>query len=158
MQVRVTILAFAIGLSAAAGGCAGAQLAEMQSQVDAQQAQIESQAREIAEMRTQQQSAAVTTMPPPGGCDEAVMHKALAHGDDQYGTGQYTNALGYYQDAATACPGNAQADLSLARTYEKLGDRQQAAQHYQLARDAAGGNTTLAEQARQGIARTSGAP
>ncbi len=157
MQARVTILAIAIGLSAAAGGCAGAQLEEMQRQVEAQKAQIDSQAREIAEMRALQQSAA-TTMPPPGSCDEAVMRKALAHGDDQYAAGRYATALGYYQDAGTACPGNAQAELSLARTYEKLGDRQQASQHYQLARDAAGANNTLAEQARQGMARVGGGP
>ncbi len=157
MEVRVTILAIAIGLSAAAGGCAGAQLQEMQHQVEAQKAQIDSQAREIAEMRAQQQPVA-TTMPPPGSCDEAVMHKALAHGDDQYAAAQYATALGYYQDAGTACPGNAQAELSLARTYEKLGDRQQAAHHYQLARDAAGSNTTLAEQARQGMARVGSSP
>jgi tetratricopeptide (TPR) repeat protein len=157
MQVRVTILAVAIGLSAAAVGCAGAQLQEMQRQVEVQKAQIDSQAREIAEMNAHQQSV-TTTMPPPGACDEAVMHKALAHGDDQYAAGQYTNALGYYQDAGTACPGNAQAELSLGRTYEKLGDRQQAAQHYQLAHDAAGANTTLAGQARKGIARVGGAP
>jgi tetratricopeptide (TPR) repeat protein len=157
MQVSVTILAVAIGLSAAAAGCAGAQLQEMQHQVEAQKAQIESQAREIEEMRAQQQSVTTTT-PPPGACDEAVMHKALAHGDDQYAAGQYTHALGYYQDAGTACPGNAQAELSLARTYEKLGDRRQAAQHYQLARDAAGTNNTLAEQARQGMARVGGTP
>src|SRR5262249_22474906 len=91
MQVRVTILAVAIGLSAAAAGCAGAQLQEMQHQVEAQKAQIESQAREIEEMRAQQQSVTTTT-PPPGACDEAVMHKALAHGDDQYAAGQYTHA------------------------------------------------------------------
>jgi tetratricopeptide (TPR) repeat protein len=156
MQVRRTILALAIGLSAAGAGCAGAQLAEMQRQVDAQKTQIESQAREIEEMKAQQAAPAASTSAPPGSCDDAVMHKALAHGDEQYDTGQYSNALGYYQDAATACPGNAQTELSLARTYERLGDRRQAAQHYQLAHDAAGTNSAIARQAQAGIARVNG--
>jgi tetratricopeptide (TPR) repeat protein len=129
----------------------------MRHQVAAQQAQIDRQGHELEQLRSQQQPAA-TTLPPPGSCDDAVMHKALAHGDDQYAAGKYGVALGYYQDAVTACPGNAQAELSLARAYEKQGDRQQAARHYKLARDAAGSDSTAAEQARQGIARVGAGP
>ncbi len=92
-----------IGCAVAAAGCGGAQLQEMQNQVNAQQAQIEKQAREIAELNAQQNVA--TTLPPPGNCDDDVMHKALAHGDDQYAQGKYNLALGYYQDAGVACPG-----------------------------------------------------
>ncbi len=124
-----------IGCAVAAAGCGGAQLQEMQNQVNAQQAQIEKQAREIAELNAQQNVA--TTPPPPGNCDDDVMHKALAHGDDQYAQGKYNLALGYYQDAGVACPGNPQVETSLGRAYEKLGDAQEAARHYQKAREAA---------------------
>ena len=124
-----------IGCVVAAAGCGGGQLQEMQNQVNAQQAQIEKQARELAELRAQQNVA--TSLPPPGSCDDAVMHKALAHGDEQYAESKYNLALGYYQDAAVACPGNPQVETSLARAYEKLGDSQEAARHYQKAREAA---------------------
>jgi tetratricopeptide (TPR) repeat protein len=157
MQVRAAIIAAATALALASAGCAGAELEEMRHQVDAQQAQIDRQGQLIAQLRAQQQPAG-TTLPPPGSCDGTVMHKAIAHGDDQYAAGKYTIALGYYQDAATACPGNAQVELSLARAYEKSGDRQQAAHHYKLARDAAGSDNAAAEQARQGMARLGGGP
>lgn len=122
----------------AVAGCGGGQLQQMQAQVQAQQAQIEKQAHEIAEMQAQQsQQNVATTLPPPGSCDDAVMHKALAHGDEQYAQSKYNLALGYYQDAAVACPGNSQVETSLARAYEKLGDSQEAASHYQKAREAA---------------------
>jgi tetratricopeptide (TPR) repeat protein len=135
MRRPLIMVASVIGCAVVAAGCGGAQLQEMQNQVNTQQAQIEKQAREIAEMRAQQN--VVTTLPPPGSCDDDVMHKALAHGDDQYAQGKYNLALGYYQDAAVACPGNPQVETSLARAYEKLGDSQEAARHYQNARDAA---------------------
>ncbi len=137
MRLRPVALAIALGVAAVCGGCAGSQLREMQNQVDAQNAQIQRQAREIAEMRAQQNVG--TTMPPPGSCDDAVMHQALAHGDEQYAAGKYGVALGYYQDAAAACPANSQAETGVARAYEKLGDSEEAARHYQRARDAAAG-------------------
>ena len=157
MPVRAAIMAAAMALALAAAGCAGAELEEMRHQVDAQQAQIERQGQLIEQLRAQQQPAA-TTLPPPGSCDDAVMRKAIAHGDDQYAAGKYEIALGYYQDASTACPGNAQAELSLARAYEKQGDRQQAAHYYKLARDAAGSDNAVADQARQGISRLGAGP
>ena len=126
-----------IGCMMAVAGCGGTQLQEMQNQVNAQQAQIEQQAREIAELNAQQNAGTATTPPPPGSCDEDVMHKALADGDSQYAQGKYNLALGYYQDAGVACPGNPQVETSLARAYEKLGDAQEAARHYRSAHDAA---------------------
>jgi Flp pilus assembly protein TadD len=135
MRWSLIALTTLIGCAVAAAGCGGSQLQEMQNQVNAQQAQIEKQARELAELRAQQNVA--TTLPPSGSCDDEVMHKALAHGDDQYAAGQYSLALGYYQDAAVACPGNSQVETSLGRAYAKLGDSQESARHYQKARDAA---------------------
>ncbi len=148
------LLAIATGLAFASAGCAGSQIAEMQQQVAQQKAQIERQQRELEELRAQQQQQAInTTLPPPGSCDDAVMRKALAHGDDQYAAGSYQVALGYYQDAAKACPGVSQPELSLARVYEAMGNRREAMHHYQLALNAAEANGTTADQARQGMSR-----
>jgi tetratricopeptide (TPR) repeat protein len=148
------LLAIAIGLAFLSEGCASSQISEMQQQVDQQKAQIERQQREIEDLRAQQQQQAInTTLPPPGSCDDAVMREALAHGDEQYAAGKYEVALGYYQDAAKACPGNAQPELSLARVYEAMGNRREAMHHYQLALNAAEANSTTADQARQGMTR-----
>ena len=50
---------------------------------------------------------------------------------------EFTKALGYYQDAVTACPTSAQAQLNVARAYEALGDRDQAMDYYKRAIQAA---------------------
>jgi tetratricopeptide (TPR) repeat protein len=154
IMVRINTLFAIAAFAFLTGGCASQQVAAMQQQVEEQKTQIERQQREIEEMRAQQtQQAISTTPPPPGSCDDAVMHKALAHGDEQYASGKYEVALGYYQDAARACPGKAQPELSLARVYEAMGDRREARDHYQLALDAAEANSTENNQARQGISR-----
>jgi tetratricopeptide (TPR) repeat protein len=146
---------FALVLALIGSGCAGSQLKEMQRQVDQQQSQIERQQRELEELRAQQQQqAAGMTLPPPGSCDAAVMQQALHFGDAQYNAAKYESAMGYYQDAAKACPHNTQVELSLARVYEALGKRDQARRHYQAALNAAQAGSTAASQAREGIART----
>jgi tetratricopeptide (TPR) repeat protein len=158
MRTSLALVIAGVGLAAAIWGCANTQLKEMQQQVDQQKAQIENQGREIEEMRAQQQQQAASyAMPPPGSCDNEVMRHALAHGDDQYAAGKYDLALGYYQDASKACPGNASVELDLARVYETMGDRRDAQHHYQLALNAAEANDPpVADQARQGIARVGG--
>lgn len=153
MRIKI-LLAIATGIALLCAGCESSQLNEMRQQVEQQKAQIEQQQRELEEMRAQQQQQAInTTLPPPGSCDDAVMRKALAHGDEQYAVGNYPLALGYYQDAAKACPGSAQPQLSLARVYEAMGNRGEAMHHYQLALNAAEANSTTADQARHGMTR-----
>ena len=154
-MVRLNALpAITAGLALLTAGCASSQLNAMQQQVDQQKVQIEQQQRELEELRSQQQQRAVnTTLPPPGSCDEAVMQKALSHGDEQYSAAKYEVALGYYEDAAKACPGKAQVELDLARVNEALGNRGEARRHYQLAVDAAEPNSTVANQARKAMTR-----
>jgi tetratricopeptide (TPR) repeat protein len=160
MPTSSAIFVIGFAFAAAICGCANSQLTAMQQQVDQQKVQIESQAREIEEMRAQQQQQAASySLPPPGSCDDEVMRRAIAHGDDQYAAGKYDIALGYYQDAAKACPNNARVELDLARVYETMGDRREAQHHYQLALNAAEANDPpVADQARQGIARVGGRP
>ena len=128
------------------------QFDALQRQVQAQKAQIDQQGKELEAMRQQQGSGGA--QPAPGSCDDAVMRKAIAHGDEQYAAGNLKLALGYYQDATVACPGNAQAEIHVARVYEKMGDREQAASYYRRARDSAGSaDSPTAAQAREGLAR-----
>jgi len=149
---RVLLIAVMPALIAA--GCMGSQFTEMQQQVNQQQEQIQHQQRELDELRAQQQQQAVNTaLPPPGSCDPAVMHQALGLGDAQYASGKYQLALGYYQDAAKACTGKTEVELSLGRVYEALGNRDEAIRHYQLALNTAEAHSPAADQARQGMAR-----
>lgn len=66
------------------------------------------------------------------------MRQATRNGGQRFAAGDYSSALGYYQDALTACPRSAQANLNLARAYEAVGDRAQALSHYQAAANASG--------------------
>ncbi|SRR5579875_654469 len=141
-------------LIAPLAGCMTSELQEMRQQVGQQELQIQRQQRELDELRAQQQQQVVNaTLPPPGSCDPAVMSEALRLGDAQYARGKYQLALGYYQDAAKACPGKTQVELSLARDYEALGRSGDALHHYELALDAAETDSAAARQARAGMAR-----
>ncbi|MFZ0889146.1 MAG: hypothetical protein WA005_11885, partial [Candidatus Binataceae bacterium] len=65
-------------------------------------------------------------------------------------------ALGYYQDALTACPDSAQAELNLARTYEAMGQREDAIAHYRNAEKGGGeSGDAAARQARDALSRLS---
>ncbi|HKA01247.1 MAG TPA: hypothetical protein VKE70_32260 [Candidatus Solibacter sp.] len=103
-----------------------------QEQIQLQQKQIEENERAIAELKAGGTYAGAT-MPPPGGCDSAVMHQATSQGDAKYSEGAYVRALGYYQDALVACAGNARAEYNLGRTYEAMGNESKAVEHYQIA-------------------------
>ena len=85
------------------------------------------------------------------------MQVATRHGGERFAASEFTKALGYYQDAVTACPTSARAQLNVARAYEALGDRGQAMDYYKRAiqsapsdHDAAPG---VSEQAQQALAR-----
>ena len=130
------LLCFGLALGAAA--CQSAALEANQQQVQQQQEQIEEMQKQIAELKSQQTYR--TPQPLPGSCDRDVMARATRQGGDNYASGDFSKALGYYQDALTACPGNARAELNVGRAYEALTDRQQALTYYQQA--AASGDPT----------------
>ena len=83
-----------------------------------------------------------------------VMRKATQRGGESFAQSDFKRALGYYQDAETACPNSAEAELNLARAHEALGDRAAAISNYTRAENAAGGsNPAIAEQARDALER-----
>jgi tetratricopeptide (TPR) repeat protein len=140
-------LALAIPLAAALSGCLESEIEANNEQIKQQQAQIADMQKQIDVLKAQQ----YTPTPPPGvGCDQAVMATATKRGGERFAAGDFKRALGYYQDALTACPGDARAEVNLARTYEAQGNRTAAIEHYR----AAAASTDSAAADAQQAART----
>jgi len=86
------------------------------------------------------------------------MREATRKGGERFAASDFSAALGYYQDALTACPNNAQANVNLARVYEAVGDRAQAVAHYRTAANASGADADAeaARDARVALSRLGG--
>lgn len=138
-------------------GCQSAALQANQAQVEQQQKQIEQMQQQIEEIKAQ--SASRTSFPAPGSCDHDVMAQAARQGGDKFAAGDFHGALGYYQDALAACPGNAHAELNVGRAYEALNDKGQAMAHYQSAASSSDPGESAAEtEAHNAIERLGGSP
>ena len=126
--------------------------------VKEQQAQIEQMQREIESLK-QNQSAGYSPAPAvpsasTGGCDRDVEAKASRRGGERFSGGDFSGALGYYQDALTACPGDVRDELNVARAYEALGDKAKAVGHYRAAAQPVNGTISdVQEQARTALDR-----
>jgi tetratricopeptide (TPR) repeat protein len=131
-----TILA-AAALAAMLGGCRQDAIDANQRQIQDQQAQLDQMKQEIEALKNQRPTYS-TAPPPAGGCDSAVMSEATRKGGERMAAGDTSAALGYYQDAVTACPTSAQAQLNLAHSYETTGDRAAAVEHYRIAASTTG--------------------
>jgi Tfp pilus assembly protein PilF len=135
----------------------------MQDQINANNRQLATEQAELDQLKQQMtvlqsqgaQSSYKTAPIAPGGCDQVVMKEATRKGGERMGAGDAVKALGYYQDAVTACPGNAEAQLNLAHAYEITGDKPAALQHYRMAAAASGSNADRAaiQKAREAIKR-----
>jgi len=148
------ILALAL-IGGPVAGCLGPEIEANTRQLQAEQEQIDKLKSEMAAMR--QASPSYSTAPAPAGaCDAEIMRKATQRGGEAFAKSDFTQALGYYQDAQTACPGNAEAQLNLARTHEALGDRAAAIGDYASAANASGSDPAIAKQARDALARLNG--
>jgi tetratricopeptide (TPR) repeat protein len=149
------LLALVVSFSAA--GCLSAANKQNQQILQQQKSELDQLEQQIAQLKAAQQAPYPTTSPPPGSCDKGVMQAANRRGGEQFAASRFDKALGYYQDAVTACPGSAQAKLNVARTYEALGDRDQAMDYYRRALKAAdsdqASSTAVSEQAREALAR-----
>lgn len=151
----IRIARFAAGLAAAIpivslAGCLQGAIDANKRQLADQQSQLDSLKQQVAALQTAHSYS--TAQPPAGGCDQAVMAAATHKGGERMAAGDTVKALGFYQDAVTACPASAAAQLNLANTYESMGDRIEAVQHY---RSAAGGDAdpAAASKAREALNR-----
>jgi tetratricopeptide (TPR) repeat protein len=149
--------ALAMVTALGAAGCMSEAIKQNQQQLDQQKAELEQLKQQVADLKAAQQPSYPTAPLPAGACDKSVMQVATKHGGARFAAGEFTKALGYYQDAITACPTSAQAQLNLARAYEALGDRGQAVDHYKRAvQDAPSdhdADPAVAEQAQQALSR-----
>jgi tetratricopeptide (TPR) repeat protein len=146
----------AIVMALGASGCLSDEIKQNQQQLDQQKAELDQLKQQVADLQAARQPYSTTALP-PGSCDKDVMQVATRHGGERYAASEFTKALGYYQDAVTACPTSARAQLNVARAYEALGDRGQAMDYYKRAiqsapsdHDAAPG---VSAQAQQALAR-----
>jgi tetratricopeptide (TPR) repeat protein len=157
MLKLITSLVYIIAASLLAGCFNDALLKENQQQLENQQTQLDQLKREVAALQTQHPGYNYPSLP-PGACDANIMREATRKGGERFAASDFSGALGYYEDALTACPKSAQANLNLARAYEAIGDRAQAISHYLTAANAGGSNTDAeaVRQARAALTRLGG--
>ncbi len=135
---RRILFALVLGVFALIGaGCMGDQIDATKLLVQQQQEQLEHQQQEIEALKANQNlsytpGAAASS---PGGCDKGVETAASQRGGDRFAAGDFSKALGYYQDALSACRTDPRAEVNVARTYEALGNKVAAVNHYRKAAD-----------------------
>jgi tetratricopeptide (TPR) repeat protein len=139
-----------------AAACEQNAIEDNRRQVEKQQQMIEETQKELAAIQTQQQQ---TYGPPPalkpssGNCDKKVMATATRRGGDAFANGNLQKALGYYQDALTACPDSAKSDMNLGRTYEAMGNRDAAIRYYRAAANSGGSDPDSVQEGRVALSR-----
>jgi len=154
--VQQVSFAAAIGLLGAGfSGCQSGAIAANNQVLQEQQAQIERMQRQIDSLQARERAGYAPGVAASGvGCDRGVQAIATQRGGDRFAAGDFARALGYYQDALAACPGDGQAELNVARTYEAVGDKQRAVEHYRVAANPSTGVIGPAqEQARDALQR-----
>jgi len=156
LRLRIFISA-SLAIVLGAAGCMSDAIKQNQQQLDQQKAELDQLKQQIVELKAAQQPAYSTAAPAPGSCDKGVTQAATKRGGDRFAAGDFSKALGYYQDAVTACPASAQAQLNVARAYEALGNRDQAMDYYRRAINAApsdhDASPAVAEQAQEALSR-----
>lgn len=135
-------------------GCSNDANEANQKAVEQNEALIEQTQQEINQVQAQQAYAPPAPLPgTPGSCDKKVMDAATRRAGDSYANGDLTNALAYYDDALTACPGSAKANMNVARTYEAQGNRTAALRYYRAAANANASDPTSVQDARTALSR-----
>jgi hypothetical protein len=137
-------------------GCMQTQIEANQRQLDAQKAELDQLKQQVQVLQNQGGQGAYASSPiAPSACDTEVMKAATRKGGERMAAGDPVKALGYYQDAVTACGRSAEAQLNLAHAYEITGDRTAALIHYRLAAAATGPDADPAavQKANAAIAR-----
>ena len=135
-------------------GCANDAIQANQRAVQQNQALIEQTQREIAMMQANQ-----APEPPPsepgtsGACDKKVEATATRRAGDAYAAGNMNKALGYYQDALTACPSSSKAAVNLARTFETMNNRSAAIRYYRQAAASTDSDPLSIQDAKAALSR-----
>ena len=143
-MLTVILTLFYVSLASMLSGCSNDALIKAnQQQLEHQQAELDKLTQEVAALQTQPRAPDYAAAA-PGSCDRNILSAATRKGGERFAASDFGAALSYYQDALTACPGSAQANVNLARTYEALGDRQQALAHYKIAAAATGADADAA--------------
>jgi tetratricopeptide (TPR) repeat protein len=140
LKCRAAILLAVATSSGVLAGCAQSAIDANQRQLQDQQAQLDQLKHEVETLQNQRTYYRTST-PPAEACDSAVMSEATRKGGERMAAGDASAALGYYQDAVTACPTSAEAQLNLANAYEATGDHAEAVRHYRVAAGATGTGT-----------------
>jgi tetratricopeptide (TPR) repeat protein len=156
MSTRNQFVALAFLAGALLSGCMKEQIDANNRQLANEQVELDQLKQQVTVLQNQGGQGAYTTAAiAANACDIAVMKDATRKGGERMAAGNSAGAVGYYQDAVTACPGSAEAQLNLAHAYEMGGDNAAALQHYRLAAAASGPNADPAaiQKAREAIAR-----
>jgi tetratricopeptide (TPR) repeat protein len=153
----IPVPVYIIAASLLAGCFNDAMLKANQQQLERQQSELNQLKQEVATLQTQRPANNYPSLP-PGSCDTNIMREATRKGGERFAASDFSAALGYYQDALTACPNSAQANVNLARVYEAVGDRAQAVAHYRTAANASGADADAeaARDARAALSRLGG--
>jgi tetratricopeptide (TPR) repeat protein len=153
--VTPTALAILLLLLATTSGCGNDAIEANRRQVEANQALIEQTQQQIAMLQANQGAGPSQAVEPaqPGICDKKVEATATRRAGDAYAAGNMTKALGYYQDALTACPGSSQAALNLARTDEAMNNREAAIRFYRQAAASSDADTHSMQDAKAALSR-----
>ena len=145
----------AAAIAATLSGCLQSAIDANTRQLQDQQAQLDQLKQEVAALRGQRTPYSTAPLL-PGACDTAVMAAATRKAGERMAAGDAARALGYYQDAASACPTSAEAQANLANAYETNGDRAAALQHYRIAAAApavSSADTEAVRKAKEALSR-----
>ena len=153
MKVARAALAMVLLTLALACGCANDAIEANRRQVEANQALIEQTQRELAMLQAQQSSPPPPAPGQPGACDKKVEATATRRAGDAYTAGNMTKALGYYQDAMTACPSSSKAALNLAHVNETMNNRDAAIRYYRQAAASSDSDAHSIQDAKAALSR-----
>jgi tetratricopeptide (TPR) repeat protein len=153
----IPALVYIIAASLLAGCFNDALLQANQRQLERQQTELNQLKQQVAALQTQRPANNYPSTS-PGSCDPNIMREATRKGGERFAASDFSGALSYYQDALTACPNSAQANVNLARAYEAMGDRAEAVAHYRSAANASGADADAeaVRDARAALTRLGG--
>ncbi len=157
-MVKIATALIYIAAAALLAGCFNdALLKANQQQIERQQTELNQLKQEVTALQTQRSAYNYPSVP-PGSCDMDIMREATRKGGERFAASDFSGALSYYQDALTACPSSARANVNLARAYEAVGDRAQAVSYYRIAVKANGAKADdeAARDARAALSRLGG--